>query len=239
VVRGIRQHYENRQSCEHSIASLILTLTATLFAILATATPAQCQESHADHAERKNEFAFWGSYSVNSPDLYGSRAHGDFGAVAFRYGRIVSSTRHRVIEYTLDILPAEVLHELTYAPCTVVSNGQLVSSHCATGHQIVYGGGFAPLGWKFNFSPNRRLQPFAALSGGIMGSVARIPTDIPGGALFNFTAEWQLGFQRFNASHTRAWIFGYKLEHISDGFRTSVNPGIDLNVLFVGYSFFK
>ena len=186
-----------------------------------------------------NEFGAWGAYAVNSPDVYGSRAHGDFGALGFRYGRIVSSTRHRVIEYTFDVVPVEVIHQLSYLPCTIQSGGQTIASHCASGHETVYGGGITPLGWKFNFLPHKRLQPFAALGGGIIGTTARVPTDIPGGALFNFTADWQIGFERFNASRDRAWVFGYKLEHISDAFRTSVNPGIDLNVIFVGYSFFK
>ncbi|HEX5424111.1 MAG TPA: acyloxyacyl hydrolase [Candidatus Acidoferrales bacterium] len=190
-------------------------------------------------ARHMSEFGAWGSYAVNSPDLYGSRAHGDFGALGFRYGRVLSASRHRVIEYTFDVLPAEVIHEYTYAPCTFQSGGQTISTHCITGYQTVYAGGIAPFGWKFNFLPEHRIQPFAALVGGMIGSVARIPTDVPGGALFNFTAEWQLGFERFNASRDRAWIVGYKLEHISDAFRTSVNPGIDLNVIFVGYSFFR
>jgi hypothetical protein len=186
-----------------------------------------------------NEFGVWGSYAVNSPDVYGSRAHGGFGALGFRYGRVLSASKHRVIEYTFDVLPAEVIHEYSYAPCTIQSGGQSFATHCVTGYQTVYAGGIAPFGWKFDFRPQSRLEPFAGLVGGMIGSVARIPTDVPGGALFNFTAEWQLGFERFNASRNRAWIVGYKLEHISDAFRTSVNPGIDLNVVFVGYSFFR
>lgn len=201
-----------------------------------TQTPAQTAPVFAQHL---NEFGVWGSVAVNSPDVYGSRAHGDFGALGFRYARVLSASRHRVLEYTFDVLPAEVIHEYTYAPCTFQSGSQTIATHCITGYQTVYAGGIAPFGWKFNFLPQHRLQPFAGLVGGMIGSVARIPTDVPGGALFNFTAEWQLGFERFNASRDRAWIVGYKLEHISDAFRTSVNPGIDLNVVFVGYSFFK
>ena len=222
--------------CCRPVAQFVSALFFTVVAVLAVSPPARCQESRTQPI---NEFGLWGAYTVNSPDVYGSRAHGQFGSLAFRYGRVVSASRHRVIEYTLDVLPAEVMHQLSYVPCTIESNGQLVSTHCVRGHEIVYGGGIAPLGWKFNFLPQRRFQLFAALSGGFIASAARLPTDIPGGTLFNFTAEWQLGFQRFNASHSRAWIAGYKLEHISNAFRTSVNPGIDLNVLFVGYSFFK
>jgi Lipid A 3-O-deacylase (PagL) len=216
-----------------------LALVFPLVAMLALPPIARCQDSTHIPNQPPNEFGVLGSISVNSPDLYGSRAHGQFGSVGLRYARVLSSSRHRVIEYTLDVLPAEVMHELSYSPCLVVSGGTIVGSHCAAGHQTVYGGGVSPFGWKFNFFPQRRFQPFAALVGGLVFSTARIPTDVPGGALFNFTAEWQLGFERFNASRKRAWIFGYKMQHISDAFRTSVNPGVDLNVLFLGYSFFK
>ncbi len=212
-------------------------LCLTLLALLAVSPLAMSQESAA--AQRLNEFGVLGSVSVNSPDVYGSRAHGGFGAFGFRYGRVLSASRHRVIEYTLDVLPVEVMHQLSYAPCTVANGGQVIVTHCVSGHETVYGGGISPFGWKFNFLPQRRLQPFAALEGGLVFSTARIPTDIPGGTLSNFTAEWQLGFERFNASRKRAWVFGYKLQHISNAFRTGVNPGVDLNVLFVGYSFFK
>jgi len=208
-----------------------------LFAIVTLSPAAHCQDSTA--AQPPNEFGILGSASVNSPDLYGSRAHGDFGALAFRYGRVLSASRHRVIEYTVDVLPAEVMHQLSYTPCTIDSGGKIAMTHCANGYETVYGGGITPFGWKFNFRPRHRLQPFAALAGGLVFSTARIPTDIPGGTLVNFTAEWQLGFQRFNPSRTRAWIFGYKMQHISNAFRTTVNPGIDLNVLFLGYSFFR
>lgn len=215
---------------------IILAALLNLFAILTTSPVAGGQDTRP---QPLNEFGVWGSYSVNSPDVYGSRAHGRFGALGFRYGRVVSASRHRVIEYTLDVLPVEVMHQLSYAPCTIESGGTLVNTHCINGHETVYAGGIAPLGCKFNFFPQRRFQVFAALSGGLIASTARIPTDIPGGTLFNFTAEWQLGFQRYNASRNRMWIVGYKLEHISNAFRTSVNPGIDLNVIFVGYSFFR
>lgn len=220
-------------------------LALTLLVAFAFGPVALCQDSagaqDTAHAATQppNEFGILGSVSVNSPDLYGSRAHGDFGALAFRYGRVLSATRHRVIEYTLDVVPAEVLHEYSYVPCMFQSGGLTIATHCTNGYQNVYAGGLTPFGWKFSFLPRHQLQPVAALEGGMVFSTARIPTDIPGGALFNFTATWQLGFQRFNSSRTRAWIFGYKMQHISDAFRTSLNPGIDLNVLFLGYSFFK
>ena len=228
-------------SCAWRVVAACFALATVLMIVpaLRAQDSLSTKSSPATPEQRLNEFGMWGSYAVNSPDVYGSRAHGDFGALGFRYGRIISASRHRVIEYTFDVVPVEVMHQLSYTPCTIESAGQIIATQCISGHETVYAGGITPLGWKFNFLPQSRFQVFAALGGGLIASTARIPTDVPGGALFNFTADWQIGFERFNASRTRAWTVGYKLEHISDAFRTRVNPGIDLNVIFVGYSFFK
>jgi hypothetical protein len=227
--------HRSPQLCGRSHAALALARFFSMVGLIALASAAPAQDRSSERSW--NEFGIWGSASVNSPDVYGSRAHGDFAALGFRYGRIISVSRRRVIEYTIDVLPAEAMHQPTYTAC--IYTGRNVVSYCANGHETIYGGGIAPLGWKFNFLPRRRFQPFAALSGGWITTTQRIPTDVPGGALFNFTAEWQLGFERFDSSRKRAWILGYKLEHISDAFRTRLNPGVDLNVLFFGYSFFR
>ena len=92
---------------------------------------------------------------------------------------------------------------------------------------------------KVNFLRSRRFQPFWATSEGFVASVEPIPLNVHNSTLFNFDFDLQVGFQVFNASRSRAWMLGYKFKHISNGYRTSENPGVDLNVLFVGYSFFK
>lgn len=48
-----------------------------------------------------------------------------------------------------------------------------------------------------------------------------------------------LPHHQFNAQHTRAWMVGYKLQHISNADRTDVNFGVDNNIFFFGYSIFK
>ncbi len=107
------------------------------------------------------------------------------------------------------------------------------------GHQVVYGGGLSPFGWKFSLRPAHRWQPFGALNTGFVMSERAILEDVARAIRFNFTFDFQMGVGRFNASGTRAWIFGYKLQHISNAFRSYVNPGVDLDMIFVGYSFFK
>ena len=56
---------------------------------------------------------------------------------------------------------------------------------------------------------------------------------------FNFTFDFQAGVEHFNSSGTRAWSFVAKVQHISNASRSSVNPGANIAMFSVGYSFFK
>jgi hypothetical protein len=212
-------------------------LRPIVFAFLcaaATAAPRFCQAQTP-----RNEFGVWGAYSVNSPSVYTSRGHTDFGVAAFRYGRILTSSKSFALEYTVDVEPIEITRERKYVSCEIPTNGANILGYCPQGRETVYGGGLSPFGWKLNFRPSKGWQPIAAISGGFVSSLRPIPKDVPGGTQFNFTFDLQVGVERFNASRTRAWTFAYKLQHISNANRSQVNPGVDLNMLSVGYSFFK
>jgi len=212
---------------------------ALVFFVAAACSVLVAPPAGAQQSQPKNELGVWGSYSANSPDVWGSRGHVQFGAVAFRYAWLIDSTKNLNIEYTLDVEPVEITPENRYVPCVILSGGAFTQSNCAIGKQVVYGGGLSPFGWKFNLRPASQWQPFGAVTGGFVMSQKSIPWDIPRATRFNFTFDFQVGVQRFNAAHTRVWTFGYKLQHISNAFRSSINPGVDLNMLFVGYSFFK
>ncbi|MGH9687320.1 MAG: acyloxyacyl hydrolase [Candidatus Acidiferrales bacterium] len=186
-----------------------------------------------------NEFGVWGSYSANSPDVYTSQGHIQFGVAAFRYGRMLVTSPSYTVEYTIDVDPVEVARANVYESCQIFRGGMVQPGFCAIGHQWIYGGGVSPFGWKFNLRPGRQWQPFGALSCGFVMSQRAIPDDIPKATRFNFTFDFQVGMEHFNRSRTRAWTFSYKLQHISNGFRSTINPGVDLNMIAVGYSFFK
>lgn len=187
----------------------------------------------------KNEFGLWGAYSVNSPDVYTSQGHIQFGVAAFRYGRLLVTSPSFSIEYTVDVAPVEVARANVYESCEILYHGVVQPGFCAIGKQWIYGGGVSPFGWKFNLRPKHQWQPSGALSGGFVMSRRAIPDDIPKATRFNFTFDFQLGIEHFNRKRTRAWTFSYKLQHISNGFRSSINPGVDLNMLSIGYSFFR
>jgi Lipid A 3-O-deacylase (PagL) len=195
--------------------------------------------AHAQQFHPNNEFGVWAAYSTNSPDVYTSQGHIQFGVAAFRYGRLLHKSHSYTLEYTVDVEPVEVSRANVYESCQILLHGKVQPGFCATGKQWIYAGGLSPFGFKFNFRPTRQWQPFAAFSGGFVMSQDPVPDDIPKATRFNFTGEIQVGIEHFDRKRTRAWIFSYKLQHISNGFRSSVNPGVDLDMLAVGYSFFK
>jgi Lipid A 3-O-deacylase (PagL) len=215
-----------------------LSASAALLDIaLATSPVACCQDSPL--LQGRNEFGAWGGYSLGSPHVYGTLGHGQLGVLAFRYGRTLFVSRKATIEYTIDILPAEIVRQPVYTSCERQPQDAHMPIRCKQASEIVYGGGMSPFGWKFNFRKQRRLQIFGAASGGFVASARPIPIDVPGDDQFNFTFDFQVGFEHFNVVRNRAWVLGYKVQHISNGYRGSINPGIDLSVLFLGYSFFK
>ncbi len=212
----------------------LCSLAFLILLVLSAAPPAQSQDGVL-----RNEFGVWGAYSASAQDIQDSETNLQFGVAAFRYGRILHSSPGYAIEYTVDIDPVEVMRQDTYVSCIVNSGGIAIGSYCPVGRETVYGGGISPIGWKFNFRRRRRWQPLLASTGGLIASERPIPKDIPMATQFNFTFDFQAGVEHFNSSGTRAWSFVAKVQHISNASRSSVNPGANIVMLSVGYSFFK
>jgi len=207
---------------------------AFLLALLSFAPSARCQIAERDLP--KNEFGVWASYSPDSPHVIGTTSHRQVITLAARYGRMLMDNDSFSLEYTADIVPFEMILQpkitqvIPPPPATIYVQGH---------REYVYSGGISPIGLKVNFLRSHRFQPFVASTAGFVASTSRVPIDVPGGTLFNFAFDFQGGFQRYNSDHLRAWMIGYKLQHISNANRSSLNPGVDGNAIFIGYSFFK
>jgi hypothetical protein len=185
----------------------------------------------------RNEFGVWGAYSLSSPHVIGITGDVQLGEAAVRYGRILLNKRIFSFEWTIDVIPAEIIRQPKAIDAVYVNSR--IFSYSLSGHQVVYAGSVNPIGLKFNFFRRHPWQFFLASTGGFVASVAPVPVDVHGEEQFNFTFDLQAGIQHFNSSNTRAWMFGYKYKHISNGYRGTINPGVDFNEIFVGYSFFK
>jgi len=181
--------------------------------------------------KRWNEFGIWGGISFDSPTLIGKTPNSRFGNIGLRYGRVLAASKAVAFEWTIDAVPLSIL-----------SNNRFTAVPSGTGFVVtqtrkkVYGWGASPIGLKFNFRRNRRVQPFGQATGGFLYFNEQVP--LAGAARFNFTFDFSGGVQIVN-SNRRSLTIAYKYQHISNANRATFNPGVDVQMIFAGFSVFK
>lgn len=185
-----------------------------------------------DNELGKNEFSVWGGFSPDSNTFIkgtGRTPDARFGIVAFRYARRFNFSDTFNVKYTADVVPVAFLNypdiELTVGPPFIVPTRP-------THHAF----GVAPLGGQVNFRPRKKYQPFIGTSGGLLYMNKRTPNF--GGTRFQYTADVGGGVE-IRLKDKKALTVGYKYYHISNGNRGMVNPGIDNNLFYIGYTFFS
>ena len=98
----------------------------------------------------------------------------------------------------------------------------------------VRGWSVAPLFVRWNFPPlGRRARIFGEVSGSMLWTTAPVP---PRTTTFNFIDQAGFGV-RIEETHSRAWLVGYRFQHISNGGRVRPNPGANFNLVYLGVSF--
>jgi len=185
--------------------------------------------------EGKNEFSVWGGASpASSTFIRGSGRTPDarFGIAALRYARRFNNNDTINLKYTLDLIPVAVLS----FPDRFVRTGANTYAFVAGNRSTRYGAGISPLGLQANFRPRKKLQPFVEGTGGFLYFNKDVPTLT--GKRFNFTANVGAGVE-YQLKNGKAFTFGYKYFHISNGNRGIENPGFDNNLFYVGYTFLK
>lgn len=185
---------------------------------LMSASPVRAQQEIT--RDGSNEFGFWVALAPDSYSLIGHMRNHKLYSAGFRYGRVFSVSRFVSVTYTFDIVPLAVFAE---------------PDHC----RPVYAGGVYPGGLRVNLWRQRRVQPFIGTSGGFLAATRTVPLDHPNGSRVNFAFDFSAGVQVFNAGGTRALMFGWKTQHVSNAMRTTFNPGADYSTFFFGMSFFR
>ena len=123
-------------------------------------------------------------------------------------------------------MPAAILLQpIQYLP-------QFVPAHS------VYGFAVTPLGFTFDFGRRRTVYPFLQTNEGIIASSEPIPINVTGASGLNFLIDVGGGV-RIKAGERHAVTFGYKFLHISNGFTSAVNPGVDNNVFYAGFAILR
>jgi hypothetical protein len=223
---------------QRAACSCYLVLASTVAGLAQANTPSSSpsasgapQSSTEGIQKGWNEFGIRGGISFDATTLIGKTPDARFGNIGLRYGRVLKATKTVAFEWTIDAIPVAILSNNRF---TVVPSG---SGFIFTQtRKSVYGWGAAPIGLKFNFRRNRRVQPFGQATGGFLYFNEQVP--VAGAARFNFTYDFSGGVQIVN-SNRRAFTIGYKYQHISNGYRANFNPGVDVQMIYAGFSVFR
>ena len=172
-----------------------------------------------------NEIGAWAGFSSASGSTVGGSPDRKFLISALRYSRALLESRNISLRYTIDLIPAAVVFQPKNG-YRVLSGGQ---------REAIYGAGIAPVGMQINFRRQHALQPFGAVSGGLLYFTRNVP--VPGSSNFNFTFDFGAGAQYFYRPK-RALMAGYMFHHLSNAEMAPHNPGIDNNIIYGGLSWY-
>ena len=98
---------------------------------------------------------------------------------------------------------------------------------------LVRGWSTAPLFIRWNFPALGVARIYGEVSGSLLFTTAPVPV---GTTTFNFMDQAGFGI-RLEESRGRAWLVGYRFQHISNAGRVKPNPGANFNFLYLGISF--
>lgn len=180
------------------------------------------QQASGGIEKRQNEWGVWGAISFDSTTLIGKTPDAKFGQIGLRYGRVWLTNDNLALSWTIDAIPVAVLSVNSFpVPRT---------------RERTYGAGLSPIGLRLNFRRQQKFQPFAGGSAGFLFFTKNVPR--PDAARFNFTYNFGGGVQIVNESG-RAITIGYKYHHISNAYHSPINPGVDVQMIYAGFSVFK
>lgn len=180
-------------SCLLLLVSIVVVSAQADDTSSSSAASSAPQSSTEGIQKRWNEFGVWGGISFHSPTLIGKTPDSKFGNIGLRYGRVLAASKTVAFEWTIDAIPLAILSNNRF---TVVPSG--TGFIFTQTRKSVYGWGAAPIGLKFNFRRNRRVQPFGQATGGFLYFNEQVP--IAGAARFNFTFDFSGGVQIVNTN---------------------------------------
>jgi len=204
--------------CMGQFALLLFVSPAAVWGAFCSPTPSP--------PEHRHDFQFFAGYSPVSSTLIGSTSDRRFLMAGFGYSYRCWIWSGVSVSYSGEIIPASVLLQ----PQQVLR--QSVHAHA------VYGVAATPVGFTADLGRRHKAYPFVQTNEGIIASTEPIPINVIGATGLNFLIDIGGGV-RIKAGQRYAISVGYKFVHVSNGGTTGVNPGLDNNVFFAGFSILK
>jgi hypothetical protein len=185
-----------------------------------------------------NEFGGWGGIAFNATTIFGGLRDDEADdrklvIAAFRYGRTLAANKDFALQYTLDAIPLAIATGNIAETTTVVTPTGTVTTHR---RETAYGAGLTPLGLQLDFANSSKVHPFVHVGGGFLVFNKSVP--LPDAGQFAYVGEGSAGLRVFT-SDRRAWSFGVRLHHISNGNRLGANRGLNEFIFFAGFSIFR
>ena len=130
------------------------------------------------------------------------------------------------LTYTADLIPVAHL----YLPAEAVPDLFYLEGDSQSTPLSTYGVGAYPLGLQITFHFREGVRPFVAGHTGGLYFSEPVPDAL--GRHFNFAAGVGAGVEVSLPRRTSVTL-GYRYHHLSNGFRGSINPGLDANLLYL------
>jgi hypothetical protein len=190
----------------------------------------------AGRTEPRHEFTLLAAYSPDSTVGWGTTEDRKLLQAGLAYSYHCWNLGRTAVRYTGTLLPVAMVFQPSY-DATVQLTSTVARVQTIPPHRV-YGAAALPLGFTFDVAQPSRVHPFAEAHGGIIATKEPIPIDVPGGTGLNFLLEFGGGV-RVHLREGQALRLGYRFAHISNGYTTNVNPGIDNHILYVGWSILR
>jgi hypothetical protein len=185
--------------------------------LLLASAPCWAGICSADSSEPRHDFQFFAGYSPVASTLIGATTDREFLLAGFGYSYRCWVWPRASISYSGELMPAAILIEPTHS---------------------VYGFAITPLGFTAEFGRRHKLYPYLQTNEGIIASSEPIPINYFGATGLNFLIDVGGGI-RIKTGDRHAISLGYKFLHISNGFTSAFNPGVDNNVFYAGFSILR
>jgi len=185
--------------------------------------------SQKPEGESRNSLTLFGTATFANNSFYAQTFDRHLSLVGLRYGRLLSRNRFLSVRYVPEIIPAAVLSEPSVDGIALPRRVPHL-----TGTEYVYGVGANPVGFELLFAPAGKIRPFLSTNEGFLYFRRNVPSFFA--AQFNFAADVRAGASiRLNGERTIS--FAYVFHHFSNAFEARDNPGVDSQMIYVGYTF--
>lgn len=196
--------------------------------------PPDSQDGPPRFSFLQTRISSWYGRSISSGAVLGKIQRGTLHVLGLRYHRLLIPTSQQArsgydapfLWFTTGLAAADL-----HIPGTATPDAFFLKRAARDAPLSTHGLGTYPLGLRLEFRQWQWIRPFIAGQTGIFYFFDAVPNDR--GRNVNFAAGLGGGLRMALTDRTVLTI-GYRYHHLSNGFRGSINPGLDANVLFLG-----